>query len=313
LKRIREGGKLPMITSCSPGWVTYLEKHHPELIGHLSTAKSPQAMFGAVAKTYYAQKMGWDPHDVVSVSVMPCTAKKYEASRPELGRDGYQDVDYVLTTRELMRREMIRWFGPYADRIQVAASGNLPYNQTQLAREMNVSQAPVREAILEMVALGMLEERPYSGHFVRALGPKEIEDIYQTRAVVEEYAAQRAADRATEDQLAEMKRLLQEMDAKRDLDRFVHQDMEFHNLVMDAAESAALKRAWSMLRMAEWTYIAAAITKSSLEEMIQQHWTIFRYLEARQAHSAGAYMYLHIKGFGEEVSQHFADQKKKEL
>ena len=170
--------------------------------------------------------------------------------------------------------------------------------ETQLAREMNVSQAPVREAILEMVALGMLEERPYSGHFVRALGPKEIEDIYQTRAVVEEYAAQRAADRATEDQLAEMKRLLQEMDAKRDLDRFVHQDME---------------RAWSMLRMAEWTYIAAAITKSSLEEMIQQHWTIFRYLEARQAHSAGAYMYLHIKGFGEEVSQHFADQKKKEL
>jgi hypothetical protein len=135
LKRIREGGKLPMITSCSPGWVTYLEKHHPELIDHLSTAKSPQAMFGAVAKTYYAQKMGWDPHDVVSVSVMPCTAKKYEASRPELGRDGYQDVDYVLTTRELMRREMIRWFGPYADRIQVAASGNLPYNQTQLARE----------------------------------------------------------------------------------------------------------------------------------------------------------------------------------
>ena len=97
------------------------------------------------------------------------------------------------------------------------------------------------------------------------------------------------------------------------MDRFVHQDMEFHNLVMDAAESAALKRAWSMLRMAEWTYIAAAITKSSLEEMIQQHWTIFRYLEARQAHSAGAYMYLHIKGFGEEVSQHFADQKKKEL
>lgn len=159
--------------------------------------------------------------------------------------------------------------------------------ETQLAREMNVSQAPVREAILEMVALGMLEERPYSGHFVRALGPKEIEDIYQTRAVVEEYAAQRAADRATEDQLAEMKRLLQEMDAKRDLDRFVHQDMEFHNLVMDAAESAALKRAWSMLRMAEWTYIAAAITKSSLEEMIQQHWTIFRYLEARQPTAPG--------------------------
>ena len=184
--------------------------------------------------------------------------------------------------------------------------------ETQLAREMNVSQAPVREAILEMVALGLLEERPYSGHFVRALGPEEIEDIYRTRAVVEEYAAQRAADRATKEQLAEMKRLLQEMDANRDLDRFVHQDMEFHALVMDAAGSAALKRAWTMLRMAEWTYIAAAVTKTSLAEMIQQHWTIFHYLESRQAHSAGAYMFLHIKGFGEEVSQHFARQKKKE-
>ena len=109
LSRLNGGGTLPLITSCSPGWVTYLEKHHPELIGHLSTAKSPQAMFGAVAKTYYAQKMGWDPHDVVSVSVMPCTAKKYEASRPELGRDGYQDVDYVLTTRELAK--LIRYVG----------------------------------------------------------------------------------------------------------------------------------------------------------------------------------------------------------
>ena len=109
LSRLNGGGNLPLIPSCSPGWVTYLEKHHPELIDHLSTAKSPQAMFGAVAKTYYAQKMGWDPHDVVSVSVMPCTAKKYEASRPELGRDGYQDVDYVLTTRELAK--LIRYVG----------------------------------------------------------------------------------------------------------------------------------------------------------------------------------------------------------
>lgn len=109
LGRIKNGGKLPMITSCSPGWVTYLEKHHPELIDNLSTAKSPQAMFGAVAKTYYAQRMGWDPHDIVSVSIMPCTAKKYEAARPEMGRDGYQDVDFVLTTRELAK--LIRYEG----------------------------------------------------------------------------------------------------------------------------------------------------------------------------------------------------------
>ncbi len=109
LDRLKNGGKLPMITSCSPGWVTYMEKHHPELCDNLSTAKSPQGMFGAVLKTYYAQRMGWDPHDIVSVSVMPCTAKKYEASRPELGRDGYQDVDIVLTTRELAK--LIRYEG----------------------------------------------------------------------------------------------------------------------------------------------------------------------------------------------------------
>ncbi|MCI8477416.1 MAG: 2Fe-2S iron-sulfur cluster binding domain-containing protein [Oscillospiraceae bacterium] len=109
LHRMKTGGKFPMITSCSPGWVRFMEKHHPELIENLSTAKSPQGMFGAVLKTYYAQKMGWDPKDIVSVSVMPCTAKKYEAARPELGRDGYRDVDIVLTTRELAK--IIRYEG----------------------------------------------------------------------------------------------------------------------------------------------------------------------------------------------------------
>lgn len=109
LERLNKGGKLPLITSCSPGWVTFVEKHHPELMEHLSTAKSPQGMFGAVVKTYYAQQMGLDPHDIVSVSVMPCTAKKFEARRPELGRNGYQDVDYVLTTRELAK--LIRYEG----------------------------------------------------------------------------------------------------------------------------------------------------------------------------------------------------------
>ncbi len=109
IDRIQNGGKLPLITSCSPGWVNYVEKHHPELIENLSSAKSPQAMFGAVSKTYYAEKMGLDPKDVVTVSVMPCTAKKYEAKRPEMGRDGYRDVDHVLTTREIAK--LIRYEG----------------------------------------------------------------------------------------------------------------------------------------------------------------------------------------------------------
>ena len=109
LDRLQNGGKLPMITSCSPGWVNYVEKHHPELMGNLSSAKSPQQMFGAVSKTYYAEKMGLDPKDIVTVSVMPCTAKKYEATRPEMGRDGYRDVDFVLTTREIAK--LIRYEG----------------------------------------------------------------------------------------------------------------------------------------------------------------------------------------------------------
>ena len=100
---------LPMTTSCSPGWVKFIEHTFPEYLPNVSTCKSPQQMFGALAKTYYAQKRDLDPKEVVSVSVMPCTAKKYEADRPEMRSSGYKDVDYVLTTRELAK--MIRQAG----------------------------------------------------------------------------------------------------------------------------------------------------------------------------------------------------------
>lgn len=103
LKRVKEGGTLPMITSCSPGWIKFCEHFYPDLLDHLSTCKSPQQMFGALAKTYYAKVAGIDPKDIVSVSIMPCTAKKFEASRAEMCDSGYRDVDYVLTTRELAR------------------------------------------------------------------------------------------------------------------------------------------------------------------------------------------------------------------
>lgn len=101
LHRIKNGGKLPMLTSCSPGWIRYIEFFYPELLEHVSTCKSPQQMFGALAKTYYAQKFGIDPKDIVVVSIMPCTAKKAEVVRDEMSSSGYQDVDIVLTTREL--------------------------------------------------------------------------------------------------------------------------------------------------------------------------------------------------------------------
>ncbi|MDA3816548.1 MAG: NADH-dependent [FeFe] hydrogenase, group A6 [Prolixibacteraceae bacterium] len=94
---------LPMFTSCSPGWIKYAEYFHPEFLDNISTCKSPQQMFGAVAKTYMAKKEDVDPKDVVVVSVMPCTAKKFEAGRDEMNASGFQDVDYVLTTRELAR------------------------------------------------------------------------------------------------------------------------------------------------------------------------------------------------------------------
>ena len=103
LHRLQNKGVLPMVTSCSPGWVNFIELMYPDLLPHLSTAKSPQQMFGALAKTYYAEKSGIDVKNIVSVSIMPCTAKKAEAVRPEFSTNGIQDVDYVLTTRELGR------------------------------------------------------------------------------------------------------------------------------------------------------------------------------------------------------------------
>ena len=103
VERITNGGVLPMMTSCSPGWIKYCETYHPDFLPNLSSCKSPHEMTGAMVKTYYAEKAGIDPKDIAVVSVMPCTAKKFEAARPELGHNGLADVDVVITTRELAR------------------------------------------------------------------------------------------------------------------------------------------------------------------------------------------------------------------
>ena len=100
LERVKNGGTLPMFTSCCPGWVKFMENEYPDSIDHLSSCKSPQGMQGAIAKTYYADLVGKKPEDIIMVSVMPCTAKKYEKTRPQLNKNGYQDIDHVLTTRE---------------------------------------------------------------------------------------------------------------------------------------------------------------------------------------------------------------------
>ena len=103
LDRVKNGGKLPLITSCSPGWVKFCEHYYPDMTENLSSCKSPQQMFGAIAKTYFAEKEGIDPKNIVSVSIMPCTAKKFEIGRDDQDAAGVPDVDYALTTRELAR------------------------------------------------------------------------------------------------------------------------------------------------------------------------------------------------------------------
>ncbi|MEW6398920.1 MAG: NADH-dependent [FeFe] hydrogenase, group A6 [Bacillota bacterium] len=135
--RLQEGGVLPMITSCSPGWIKFIETFFPDLLPNLSTCKSPQQMFGALAKTYYARKVGIDPADIFVVSIMPCTAKKFEARRPEMTGSGYPDIDAVLTSRELGRmvREAGVVFGalpeePYDDPLGVSTGAAAIFGAT---------------------------------------------------------------------------------------------------------------------------------------------------------------------------------------
>lgn len=181
--------------------------------------------------------------------------------------------------------------------------------ETQLAKELNVSQAPVREAILELAAMGILEERPYSGSFVRKLTAEDVEDIYNTRAFLDEYAARQAARNITDQQLSEMEKLLYRMDEAEDYQDLAEMDMEFHAMVVDAAGSPALKRTWENLRLVEWTELSAAVTKNTLEELARQHWRMYQLLKQRADHAAGAYMFIHIKNFGEELKRYLQQQE----
>ncbi len=178
--------------------------------------------------------------------------------------------------------------------------------ETQLARELNVSQAPVREALLELSAMGLLEERPYSGTFVRRLTAEDIEDIYNTRAFLDEYAARRAARRITPERMAALEALLEKMDHAADDASFAEMDMAFHAMIVDAAGSPSLKRAWENLRLVEWTGVSVTVTQTSLPELARQHWQIFHTLQKHAEKEAGACMFLHIKHFGEELKRYVA-------
>ena len=147
--RITNGGKLPVITSCSPGWVKFCEHNYPDFIDNLSSAKSPHEMFGAVIKTYYAKQTGIDPAKIMTVSVMPCTAKKFEAAREELSNGKLQDVDVVITTRELAR--MIKQAGLEFTKLPDEQFDN-PFGEASGAGVIFGATGGVMEAALRTVA-----------------------------------------------------------------------------------------------------------------------------------------------------------------
>jgi NADH-quinone oxidoreductase subunit G/NADP-reducing hydrogenase subunit HndD len=156
LKRIKDNGTLPMLTSCCPAWINYLEHRYPEVIPNVSSCKSPQQMFGALAKSYYADKEGLDPKDIFVVSIMPCTAKKFEATRPEMSVNQKDpDVDISLTTRELGK--MIRQMGIDFSHLE-ESEFDRPFGETTGAAALFGATGGVMEAALRTVVEALTEK-----------------------------------------------------------------------------------------------------------------------------------------------------------
>ena len=176
IQRLNGNGPLPMMTSCSPGWIRYIERYAPEYLPNLSTCKSPMQMGGALIKSYYSKKLGVDPKDIVSVAIMPCIAKKYEASRPEMEVDGIRDVDYVLTTRELARmiRDAEIDFSHLRNERQF---GELA--QYTGAGAIFGTTGGVMEAALRTVS-EILEDKPTQVDFTEVRGVKDIKEATYT-------------------------------------------------------------------------------------------------------------------------------------
>ena len=177
LGRVQNGGVLPMITSCSPGWIKYCEHYYPDMLDHLSTCKSPQQMSGAIIKTWYAEKMGIDPKDIVDVGIMPCTAKKFETKRDDQAASGYPDVDYSLTTRELGR--MIESAGIYFKHLPDEEFDN-PLGDSTGAAVIFGATGGVMEAALRTAVEKLSGEELKSLDFTEVRGTEGIKEASYT-------------------------------------------------------------------------------------------------------------------------------------
>ena len=177
LGRVQNGGVLPMITSCSPGWIKYCEHYYPDMLDHLSTCKSPQQMSGAIIKTWYAEKMGIDPKDIVVVGIMPCTAKKFETKRDDQAASGYPDVDYSLTTRELGR--MIESAGIYFKHLPDEEFDN-PLGDSTGAAVIFGATGGVMEAALRTAVEKLSDEELKSLDFTEVRGTDGIKEASYT-------------------------------------------------------------------------------------------------------------------------------------
>jgi NADH-quinone oxidoreductase subunit G/[NiFe] hydrogenase diaphorase moiety small subunit/NADP-reducing hydrogenase subunit HndD len=173
---------LPMTTSCSPGWIKFIEHAFPEYLPNVSTCKSPQQMFGALAKTYYPQVRKIDPKDVVSVSIMPCTAKKFEANRPEMRSSGYKDVDYVLTTRELAR--MIKQAGVDFNKLKEEKYDSIMGASTGAAVIFGATGGVMEAALRTAYEIVTGREVPFEGLNIMPL--RGIEGVRQASILIED-------------------------------------------------------------------------------------------------------------------------------
>lgn len=201
--RIQNGGKLPMMTSCSPGWIKFVEQFYPDMIENLSTCKSPQQMLGAITKSYFAEKEGIDPASIFSVSIMPCTAKKFEADRPELTNHSVQDIDAVLTTREFARIIKMRGLDL---KTMSPESADSPFGERSSAGKLfgvsgGVMEAAIRTAHFlltgkEMAAPKIMELRGLDGikeAYIKIgdleLGVASVSGLMNARQVIEDVRA----------------------------------------------------------------------------------------------------------------------------